>query len=322
MKHITRLSCLLTASLLLFSSCSEPDLSSEEHALKVIAQHPADSFEYFVTQKNYPVSPLIYFNDKLLRQASSKSVIYICLSQQRARLYVKGAVAADWPVSTGAGDRATPTGSYRIIEKKADHASTLWGRLYDADGKVINRDANSTKITIPEGGKFVGSAMPYWQRLTWDGIGMHIGRVVPGRKLSHGCIRMPRKAAAKMFDLTTLNRTRVHIVDSVEAEFPRNAHTAMHAHKIVSNYRKYAADYAKQHGADEDVEMTEVFLLSQKNLASQLPAVSNFEHIELREDALNTPELHPSAAMNVKLEPVENKSSKSSSGSARIIHRS
>ncbi len=312
---------MLSACMLVFSSCSELDLSSEEHALRVIAQHPADSFEYFVTQNNYPTSPLIYFNEELLRQTSSKSPIYICLSQQRARLYVKGKVAADWPVSTGAGSRATPTGSYRVIEKKADHASTLWGRLYNSDGKVINRDANATQITIPEGGKFVGSAMPYWQRLTWDGIGMHIGRVVPGRKLSHGCIRMPRQAASKMFALTTLNRTRVHIVDEVESEFPKSAHAAMHAQHIVSNYRKYAADYAKKHGADEDLELSEVFILSQANLANQLPAKSEVEHIILREDALEKPELHPSASMNVTMEVPDKKSTERKSDSARIIHR-
>ncbi len=299
MKHITRLGCLISSSLLLLSSCVEPEITSEEHALKVIAQHPADSFEYFVTQAGYPASPRIYFNEALLRQVSSQSTIYICLSQQRARMYVKGKVAADWPVSTGISSRPTPTGSYRILEKKEDHASTLWGRLYDADGKLLNRDADSRVVTVPEGGKFVGSAMPYWQRLTWDGIGMHIGRVVPGRKLSHGCIRMPRQAAARMFRLTTLGRTRVHVINEVESKFPKNARTAMHAQRIVANYRKYVADYANQHGADEDVEMTEVFLQSQEDLTYQLPSKHSVEHIELHEDALENPNIHPAAPAKI-----------------------
>jgi lipoprotein-anchoring transpeptidase ErfK/SrfK len=32
--------------------------------------------------------------------------------------------------------------------------------------------------------------MPYWMRVTWFGIGMHIG-YVPDHAASHGCIRVP-----------------------------------------------------------------------------------------------------------------------------------
>ena len=72
---------------------------------------------------------------------------------------------------------------------------------------------------MPEGGRFDGSPMPYWQRLTWDGLGMHVGKVKAGTPLSHGCIRTPRDMAKSLFDITTF-RTKVHIVEQLESCYP------------------------------------------------------------------------------------------------------
>jgi hypothetical protein len=45
---------------------------------------------------------------------------------------------------------------------------------------------------VPEGGKFVGAPMRYWMRLTWDGVGHHIGPLPRSRRAaSHACIRGP-----------------------------------------------------------------------------------------------------------------------------------
>jgi hypothetical protein len=49
------------------------------------------------------------------------------------------------------------------------------------------------------------------QRLTWDGIAMHAGRL-PGYPASKGCVRLPVAFAAKLFEVTT-NDTTVIITD-------------------------------------------------------------------------------------------------------------
>ena len=58
-------------------------------------------------------------------------------------------------------------------------------------GTTVNGDADIQRDPIPEGCSFVGAPMPYWLRLTWDGVGHHIGKV-PRYPASHACIRGPR----------------------------------------------------------------------------------------------------------------------------------
>src|SRR3546814_7888943 len=43
--------------------------------------------------------------------------------------------------------------------------------------------------------------MPFMQRLTWDGIALHGGQV-PGRPVSHGCIRIPEAFAQILYHET------------------------------------------------------------------------------------------------------------------------
>ena len=44
--------------------------------------------------------------------------------------------------------------------------------------------------------------MPYWMRLTSYGIGMHAGVIPkPGEAASHGCIRLPKDLAPRVFDV-------------------------------------------------------------------------------------------------------------------------
>ena len=44
--------------------------------------------------------------------------------------------------------------------------------------------------------------MPYMQRLNQYGVALHGGHL-PGYPASHGCIRLPMKFAARLFDLTS-----------------------------------------------------------------------------------------------------------------------
>ena len=126
--------------------------------------------------------------------------VRIDLSDQTA-YFTKGAVEVGKArVATGKAGHSTPTGSFTITEKIADKRSNLYGTIYDADGNVAVSGADTRKDSVPSGGKYVGASMPYWMRLTSNGIGMHAGPIPnPGQPASHGCIRMPKDMAQLLF---------------------------------------------------------------------------------------------------------------------------
>lgn len=210
---------LLSALVIWVSSCSRMP-KQEVFNKQEKPEYLPGSYEHFAyTIKGYPATMEIYQNEGLLKKADGKCPIYICLSQQRGRLYVDGQVAADWPVSTGVPGRDTPAGNYRILEKRPQYASNSYGNIYDANGKMVKYNADITKDSVPEGGTFKGSPMPNWMRLTWDGVGMHTGKVKAGKRLSHGCIRTPNYMARRLFGITQCG-TRVYVANAVESCYP------------------------------------------------------------------------------------------------------
>lgn len=215
MKSISNYLCCLMglAVPVLFNACSYRTQPQE------IIQ--PDGYELFVKAiPKYPNTMVIYRNSELMKKATPDCPIYICLSQQRGRLYVDGKVAADWPVSTGTSNHPTPTGTFPVLEKKKDYTSHTWGKIFDAEGKCVNSNANTRSDSIPEGGKFEGSPMPNWHRMTATGIGMHTGRVRAGRQLSHGCIRTPGRMASELYSITATGRTKIIVNKEVEACYP------------------------------------------------------------------------------------------------------
>ena len=107
--------------------------------------------------------------------------IVISIPQQKAYVFQAGDLVATSPVSTGKRGHETPAGTFRILQKKVHHRS--------------NRYANAP--------------MPYMQRLTNYGIALHAGSL-PGYPASHGCIRLPRHFAKKLYGMTDMG-TRVTI---------------------------------------------------------------------------------------------------------------
>ena len=91
--------------------------------------------------------------------------------------------------------------------------------MYDAEGKCVNYNADAFKNAVPEGGRFVGSPMPYWMRLTGDGVGMHIGKVRAGRRLSHGCIRTPGEMARELYRILSIG-SKVNVRQDIEPQYP------------------------------------------------------------------------------------------------------
>lgn len=101
---------------------------------------------------------------------SGPMVMIVNLETQRATVYRNGLPIGITTVSTGRRGHETPPGLYTILQKDADHRSSLY---HDAP-------------------------MPFMQRLTWDGIALHGGHL-PGFPASHGCIRLPEAFAALLF---------------------------------------------------------------------------------------------------------------------------
>lgn len=100
--------------------------------------------------------------------------IVIDLSIQKAYALEDGHIVFQGRISSGKKGRETPNGVYNIMQKKRHHKSNLWPK--------------------PNG----GAKMPYMMRLTNSGIAMHLG-YVPNRPASHGCIRLQKGFAKKMF---------------------------------------------------------------------------------------------------------------------------
>jgi len=137
-------------------------------------------------QRSAYVNDTVY--DKMLTAETSQ--IRISISQQTARLYAGNRLALETPISTGRSAHPSPRGHYTILEKQRTYRSNIYGNYVNAAGEVVQKDISVKTDPIPEGAHFVGTSMPYWQRLTWSGIGMHIG-YVPTYPASHGCLRFP-----------------------------------------------------------------------------------------------------------------------------------
>jgi hypothetical protein len=99
--------------------------------------------------------------------------IVISINQQKLHLYADGTEVADTLVATGVPALPTPTGIFSVIGKERFHRSNIYS----------------------------GAPMPFMQRITWSGVALHEGENI-GHPASHGCIRMPREFAIKLFSVT------------------------------------------------------------------------------------------------------------------------
>ncbi len=128
----------------------------------------------FCRQSVYPHTVDTWVNEAALAAPGKRQVV-IRLADQRGLFLVDGQPALDFPVCSGSASRPTPTGSFEVLEKDLNHHSNL----YD------------------------NAPMHCFLRLTWDGVGMHIGPIL-GYPASHGCIRLPESAARKLYACATV----------------------------------------------------------------------------------------------------------------------
>lgn len=187
----------------------------------MLSQCTLPEFPLLSSQFQIPRRPLV-----VLPATSSQAPLYVWhgsgqpgplsvnidLSEQKAYLFKSGQNVGWTYVATGRSGFATPTGTFRIMEKIADKRSNRYGMIVDRNGDVVNSNATAGVSRIPPGGRFVGARMPYWMRITGYGVGLHAGPIPrPGSTASHGCIRLPRDFAETIFDNASVG-TRVTIM--------------------------------------------------------------------------------------------------------------
>ena len=126
--------------------------------------------------------------------------IWVDVDSQKARFY-EGNKQVGWTyVASGLKSHPTPVGHFAVMGKEKKKESNLYGKIYNADGQVVVSDAKRGRHQVPAGGRFAGAKMPYFLRLTGDGVGLHAGPIPrPGHPASHGCIRLPGALAERLF---------------------------------------------------------------------------------------------------------------------------
>lgn len=114
-------------------------------------------------------------------------VVVVSLDEQRAYVYRNGIAIGISTISSGRKGHVTPTGVFTILQKEREHYSN----------------------------KYDNAPMPFMERLTWDGIAMHGGKL-PGYPASHGCVRLPQGFAERLFAITQPGETVV-VADALGA---------------------------------------------------------------------------------------------------------
>lgn len=109
------------------------------------------------------------------RSTSGPVVLIVSIPEQLVHVYRGGVEIGVSTCSTGKPGHRTPTGVFTILEKQREHVSSI----------------------------YKGAQMPNMERLTWGGIALHAGNL-PGYPASHGCIRLPLKFSALLYEVTHL----------------------------------------------------------------------------------------------------------------------
>lgn len=197
-------------TVLLASCANHKDVSKTDPVKKgddYVNPYPEGTYDHFKAEKKYPKTYDVWTNQEVYsRTNASNSSIFINLKTQRGMLMNGDEVALDYPICSGIASRPTPPGSFKILEKVVDKSSNRYGKFVDAEGNVLNGDADAVLDPLPEGATFVGAPMRYWMRLTWDGVGHHIGPV-KRYPASHACIRGPKGTMPSVYAKVKLGTT-------------------------------------------------------------------------------------------------------------------
>ncbi|MGL5839822.1 MAG: L,D-transpeptidase family protein [Sphingorhabdus sp.] len=115
----------------------------------------------------------------------------VVLDIQRMYVFDGDELVGFTTISSGKKGKDTPTGVFKILQKKEYHESNI----------------------------YANAPMPFMQRLTWDGIALHAGNL-PGYPASHGCVRLPKVFAKALYGATNMDE-EVVILASLDKPKPK-----------------------------------------------------------------------------------------------------
>lgn len=130
--------------------------------------------------------------------------LVVSLDEQRMTVWRGTEKVAESPISSGKAGHDTPTGIFSVLEKREFHRSNIYSN----------------------------APMPFMQRLTWDGIALHEGKL-PGYPASHGCVRLPAGFAEELFKMT---RRGVHVVIGDAMAEPRSVESPVLPQPAMREY--------------------------------------------------------------------------------------
>jgi len=169
------------------------------------------SYEKFSAREDYKKTYDTYTNQEALAATDrSKTSVKVSVKNQRMQLKEGETVLIDTPCTTGRAGKRTPYGSFKLYDRNATKRSNVYGTIY-RNGKRVCGGHRYEKCPGVSG-KYVGAPLPYWQRLTGDGIGMHASKGVKRYPASGGCIRVQPSYAKLIFNKTK-SGTRIVVGD-------------------------------------------------------------------------------------------------------------
>ncbi len=186
--------------------------------------------------------------------------IIVSLKKQHMDVYRGAEKVFSSRVSTGKRGYSTPAGIFSILEKRRWHRSNIYS----------------------------GAPMPFMQRLTWSGIALHASGHVPGYPASHGCIRLPRSSASKLFGKTDVGG---HVVVTRADTSPRPIlHRNLLQPKPLNLVTMDARTALRQRLAHERGDVVSIALPAPADRSTKYAALSRAQDSIVMDDATNAPE--------------------------------
>ena len=163
------------------------------------------------------------------RSPDGPVAIIVSLPEQLCFVYRNGIRIGVSTVSSGKPGYETPAGVFTILQRDIHHHSST----YDE------------------------ASMPYTERLTWSGVALHAGGL-PGYPSSHGCIHLPLKFSADLFQITQLGTP---VIVAGAASQPASAeHPGMVLGQYAENELVEAVDAEKRKPTDFEGEHTSIIV--------------------------------------------------------------
>ncbi len=188
----------------------------------------------FGNSVNFPfsfyLSAFFFFTISLLADTYSQKHIIVNLSTQKMQAFnPDGTLYLESRVCTGMIGHETPTGTFSVLAKERYHKSNLYPK------------------PIGGYGKRGGAEMPYMIKFSRGGEAIHAG-ILPGYPNSHGCVRVPKSKAAKLFRWTGIDT-----VITIKGETPYADRVNKMRRSIRKRKKRMAVEYEDEWGAEDNM---------------------------------------------------------------------